>query len=368
MKVSDTKVEKELAEVKQVQPRDPNAAIRGRNLFLAEAAKLSRGVSPEGQKRHTEWNEKFTIRKPKGRFAMVSLISIIVAVALALGGVGVVQASQSSMPTDGLYPVKLLTEDLTTSLTFDPEKLIDLYLKYADRRVQEIASENQSGSLVEESVYSRFLAEIESALQLTDQVPEADLEQVLLKLQDRLQTQDQLMQQLQTLATSQNEPLMTQTHQRIQERLRVFQSGTENPIQLRDAIREQLRTQDQLNAPENAQQGQPSGANNGYGSYQMTPPAPGTGGNSFGQGAGDDVSGGYGAGFGAGSGAGDGNGSGEGTGSLLNCTCPPTPTGTVVYGEGTPTPTPCTCPIGTGSGFGNQGTPQPGGRGPGGKP
>lgn len=354
MKVSDLKIEKELAGLKNVRPRDPNAAIRGRNLFLAEAKKLSQSVSIGAQKRHTEWNEKFQIQKRKGRLAMVSIIStILVAIALVFGGTGVVQAAQSSLPSDSLYPVKLWTEDFTASFTSNPESLIDLYMSFADRRIEEIAGENQAGTTVQESVISRFLAEIESILQLTGEVPDADLEPIFMRIRDRLQTQDRLLQQLQTLATDQNEPLMISIHQRIQERLMLVEAGMGDPIQLRDQIRQQLRLQDQLNAPTDAQPGQMNGETNGNGSYQITPPPAGTGGNSFGDGTT--------------SGSDNGNG---GTGQQNNCTCQPTPTGTVVDSYGTPSPTPCTCPLGSGSGFGNQGTPMPGsgGNGQGGKP
>jgi hypothetical protein len=164
------------------------------------------------------------------------------------------------------------------------------------------------------------------------------------------------MQQLQSIATEQNEPLLTRTRQMIQERLMLMENGLHDPIQLRDQIRLHVQIQEQLNQPDNAQSGSMFGKDKGNGISENTPPEAGTGGNSYGQestpGPNPDGGSGY--------------GQGQSSGQLGQCICQPTPASTLYYGFGTPTSTPCVCATGTGNGF--MGTPNPYGNGKSGKP
>jgi hypothetical protein len=357
MKKNNIQIEKELSVLKDVPPRDPNAAIRGRNLFISEAKRLERAVSQSRAKRHTGWSNSLQINQRKGRFAMISIItSIIVALSLLLGGTGIVQAAQTSLPNDPLYPVKLWSEDLAIDMTTDPQNLVDLYLSFAERRIEELAGLNQSGSIVEDPVIARWLMEIERSLEIAAGLEDSALEPAFLKIRDQLRIQDQIMQQLQSMATEQSEPLLTRTRQLLQERLMLMENGLQDPLQLRDQIRLHVQIQEQVNQPDNAQSGPMYGEGNGNGASENTPPEAGTGGNSYGQEStpGPNPEGG------------SGYGQGQNSGQLGQCICQPTPTGTLYYGFGTTTPTLCVCE--TLNGTGSMGTPNPKGNGQGGKP
>lgn len=357
MKKNNFQIENELSALKDVPPRDPNAAIRGRNLFISEAKRLERAVSHSRARRHIGWSNTLQIYQRKGRFAMISILtSIIVSLSLLFGGTGIVQAAQTSLPNEPFYPIKLWSEDLAIDLTTDPQNLVDLYLRYAERRIGELAALNQSDGIVEVPVIARWLMEIERSLEIAASLEDSALEPAFLKIRDQLRIQDQVMQQLQLMATTENEPLLTRTQQMIQERLMLLENGLHDPIQLRDQIRLHVRLQEQLNQPDDAQSGSMYGEGNGNGSSENTTPEAGTGGNSYGQ---ESTSGPNPEG-------GSGYGQGSNSGQLGQCICQPTPTGTLVYGFGTLTPTPCVCATANGNNF--MGTPNPYGNGQGGKP
>jgi len=65
-------------------------------------------------------------------------IAIIAIIASLITGSGMVVASQNSLPTDTLYPVKLIAEKVEEVVTFNDVKKIELQTKLADKRLGEI--------------------------------------------------------------------------------------------------------------------------------------------------------------------------------------------------------------------------------------
>ncbi|MFA6995561.1 MAG: DUF5667 domain-containing protein [Patescibacteria group bacterium] len=65
-------------------------------------------------------------------------IAIIAIIASLITGSGVVTASQNSLPTDRLYPVKLIMEKVEEATTFDKIKKVELQTKLATNRLEEI--------------------------------------------------------------------------------------------------------------------------------------------------------------------------------------------------------------------------------------
>ena len=97
----DPRLAELLDELKSVPERDPRAAMRGKNKFLAEAVSLSES------RRHSGWTTIFQIKKEK--FAMNLIVSALVIAGLLFGGNATVAAAQDDLPTDALYQVKLLS-------------------------------------------------------------------------------------------------------------------------------------------------------------------------------------------------------------------------------------------------------------------
>jgi len=65
-------------------------------------------------------------------------IAIIAIIASLITSSGMVVASQNSLPTDTLYPVKLIAEKVEEVVTFNDVKKIELQTKLADKRLGEI--------------------------------------------------------------------------------------------------------------------------------------------------------------------------------------------------------------------------------------
>ena len=66
------------------------------------------------------------------------IIPIILIMALMGGGAGATYASQSSLPGEILYPVKIVSEKMQTVLTINDIKQAELHLKFSSKRLEEI--------------------------------------------------------------------------------------------------------------------------------------------------------------------------------------------------------------------------------------
>jgi len=95
---------------------------------------------------------------------------ILIVVVAALSGTGAVAAaSQSSLPDQALYSVKIWTEDLRIGLaSASAEDTLNLALDFASRRVTEISTLTDQGVITPDSVATRLEIEI---YQLTKQSP-----------------------------------------------------------------------------------------------------------------------------------------------------------------------------------------------------
>jgi hypothetical protein len=167
----DSRLTKELSALRDMPPRDPAAAQRGRDRFLSEAKSMGETVSPSKNMRHSITNANkiwtFLSGKTNTRLAISPILAIVLAIALVLGSTGTtVYASQSSQPDQLLYPVKLWTEDVRLQLTSDPLARIQLDQEFADRRVAEIAWMVQSGKEIGEGLTTRFEMLMDDALLL----------------------------------------------------------------------------------------------------------------------------------------------------------------------------------------------------------
>ncbi|MFH1668039.1 MAG: DUF5667 domain-containing protein [Candidatus Komeilibacteria bacterium] len=71
------------------------------------------------------------------RLKTIPIASLII---LIVAGSGTAMASQNSLPSDILYPVKLMTENIKEDLTFDTIKRAELRMEHAQKRIAEITS------------------------------------------------------------------------------------------------------------------------------------------------------------------------------------------------------------------------------------
>lgn len=318
-KRNDQKMEAALRILKEVEPRDEKQARQARSLFLNQAAEMREAVSQQAQSRHKGWKGIFQSRS-KEKYSMITTLTTILLIAsLVLGGTaGTVYASQSSMPDDALYPLKLFTENMQQAFTANAGEEMELQLQFANRRMEEIAAMNGEGKAVPNEVVEQLQLRLQNALRLAASLNDDEVKPALLRIQEQLRVQEQTLLQLK--ADEESTPLLLRTREMIQEQIRLVGDGLEEPLQLQQQIREQERinhpASDETELPEDGAEEQPG----------------------FGPGPNTDA---------------PGNGTGTpGTGTCLTCTpmCIGTCTPNASYGPG---------PFGT---------PEPGGNGQGGKP
>jgi hypothetical protein len=124
-----------------LEPDGPSQAyvaatrIRVLNRVRARAARASRQSSPAPTRRRL-----FSLRRPA--FALVSMMLVL---GLLLTGTGVASAAASSLPGDPLYGVKLGLEKAQLALTFREQSRVQLLNQFANQRLTELESMEQSG-------------------------------------------------------------------------------------------------------------------------------------------------------------------------------------------------------------------------------
>jgi hypothetical protein len=210
-----------LDELKSVPERDPRAAMRGKNKFLAEAVSLSES------RRHSGWTTIFQIKKEK--FAMNLLVSAFVIAGLLFGSGATVVASQDALPTDALYQVKLLSEDAQLWLNSDPAAEVDLLMQQVQTRTEEMAALDSQGVPPPDALTTRTQDRIQQALQVASTLDENEIAVTLLQIRDRLQAQDRLLSQLQDGTCTDCEPILERTRDMLHTQLGEVENGLADP-------------------------------------------------------------------------------------------------------------------------------------------
>ena len=192
-------VEDELRSLRDIQPaRDPVKAGRGRARYLAQIEQMS--VSTSNESRHTFQNRiKQLFGTGKDGYKMSpALISVVTALVLFFsGGALSVSASQSSLPDEFLFPLKLATEDFRASLAANEEDLFTLELALSATRLQETLKLLELNRVPDDEQFLRLETHLNNALNLAVAAQTKNAGE-LQKLQNQLQEQTRLMEQLQT--------------------------------------------------------------------------------------------------------------------------------------------------------------------------
>ncbi len=372
----------QLSYLKTEPDRKPEHVREGRAAFLAQAREVAAGVSHTEERRHKWWMHPiqtiFVNRRKEQSPMLATLATVLLVVSIVFGGGGVtVAAAQSSQPDQPLYGLKLLSEDVRFDLTSNPQSQYQLALEYTSRRAEEIQTMVQAGNVPPEAIQTRYQQQVEQAIRIAANLPDAQAVQALAQVKTRLQDQEQLFLQMQTGISLNAEAAVMRSRQMVQERLQWVDEGLSDPAQLRSQFRQQ---EGMNNDQENGQQqggqqmgGMNNGENNGQGTQVM---GPGMGdGNPW-----TDETPTPGSGYGPGPGTGDctdctpsgqsGNpwttgtptpgssyGPGPGTGDCTSCTPSGGGMGGNPYTTGTPTPGSSYGP-GPGDGGGMMNTPE----------
>ncbi|OGO15565.1 MAG: hypothetical protein A2Z14_14340 [Chloroflexi bacterium RBG_16_48_8] len=323
--------------LRDVPERDPDMQAMARETFLNQAKSIAVPVTNATKQRLNGWNKFFR----RERSPMTTVLGFVLALVVAFGGVGTTAyAAQDSLPTETLYPIKQLTEQIRLALTTDTEAEVHLLLDLTEERVGEMVALANQGLDIPEKTQLRLQEHLELALAEAAQLGDAALMGALQRLQTMAQNQIQAMQQVQQNRPedSPSEALqiaitsMNRVRQEAEDGLNDpetfrLRQGTKRPENAPDQPENvPPGKKDEVESPSGdgaAGQGHGDGTGDGGGAYgNGSGDGPGDGGGAYGYGDGTgDGGGAYGNGYGDGSGDGGGAyGDGDGDG-VCDCLC-----------------------------------------------
>jgi uncharacterized membrane protein YgcG len=283
-----------LETIKPVPLRNMQQALHGRAHFLGTAVSMSELPRQKG------WISIFR----KERYAMNVLLSILVITGLLFGGGATVSAVQNDLPNEPLYGLKTWTEDLSLQFQNNEEAKVTRLMELAQIRVQEMVQVVNNGEPIPDEVPLRLEQHLRQAMQICANMDDDALDQALLKLRERLQEQERIMEQLQLHAADPDAlQLMLQTRTMLQQQLRLVEEGLQNREMFRVRVQngfqfgqddEVIPPQDGDGQQQNGKPEEPGGPNTDPGGPNTDPGGPNTdtGGNTNDQGGTNDGSGG----------------------------------------------------------------------------
>jgi hypothetical protein len=160
----------QLLEVRQLGIPPPQAKVTNRARFLGEAFRIHeeslRAPAPtslsQGLRRWIGRVSTVGVPMRVGRAALAMLL--VVALLLAAGG-GAVSAAAGSLPGSPLYPLKLAVEDTRLFVTPSRPSRTVLYLRFVERRTDEMLRLSAAGRSVDEAVLLRMTRQFQAAVQ-----------------------------------------------------------------------------------------------------------------------------------------------------------------------------------------------------------
>ncbi len=231
----DPELQQQLDALRKIPERNPPTAAQGRAYFLYQAQELRQAVSRNGEARHKGWilAPLFSKKEP---VHMNVLATVLVILGIVFGGsTATVAAAQAALPDQPLYGLKLTSEDVSGRLAFQNQTRFELALKFASRRLVEMEKLMLKGEIPSNEVLTRYQNQMENALRLAANMPDEDFTPALLRLQETLRTQEQIMRRLQALQPG--IPLIDQLLAMIQSRLQFAANGLQDPAEFRNQVR-----------------------------------------------------------------------------------------------------------------------------------
>lgn len=276
----DTDIVQRLESIRLVTPRDPHKADLVRSHYLAQVKAIRQvrtgpAVAMTPFQRLNKWIQSINVRPliRKERFSMLAtLATMIVVISLIFGGAGVtVYAAQDSLPTQALYAIKTLTEDVQLRLVSDPQDRIELLLQFTDRRIAEITAMNSAGQPVTVEVVERLQIEMDDLFANLSDLDDPELVNMLAWVRIHLHKHDRVMDRFQQNLYQGADPLMEQIRAMLKQRIRLVEDSLQAPANFRLQWQQRLQIQERLQPTEEIPVGSPSPLEPGSQSYGPGP-------------------------------------------------------------------------------------------------
>ncbi len=173
-------------------PPQRRATLRARVLAAAQVESQSR---KQPKVRPAQHPRSAFFRQAAWVWSAVVLLLICL---LAFTASGVALASQTSLPGEPLYPVKIAVEETRLLVTWDAAQRLRLRLEYAERRLEEVSRLAQRGHYEETAgVLSDYSVQLHLALQEAQRA--ARTQSLRAEIEARLQTQSETLAALKSL-------------------------------------------------------------------------------------------------------------------------------------------------------------------------
>jgi hypothetical protein len=211
--------------------REPHAAQRGREQFLAELEALPTRMA---QASPAPFSPKQIIRNIRSRYFrqeeqmnrsgrnLVYAGLAVLLVFLFLGSGLTAQAAQSALPGDALYTVKTTLEQTRLSLSGDAARRADLQLEFAEKRLEELAGLIAEGRTTRIAATSQeFQQAIEKALAEVDLIAQENPELAASLMLQISSTLSRFSQTLTDLLVGVPEPLQFEMKRALQATYRI---------------------------------------------------------------------------------------------------------------------------------------------------
>jgi hypothetical protein len=226
-------LKKILESLQEVPERNLQDIHVGRENFLAQV----RSLKPRGRASRKSARQGSSPGRRAWATRFAAIAAVIVVAISSLGGT--IYAAQAAQPDDLLYGVKTLTEEIQVRLEGDPEDKLDLYVSFANRRMQEIKNQIAAGEQVSEKALTLLEQHTQNMLEQAAKLHEFGMNKAMRQIQENLQEQNQLMEQLGKEHPQGSPPGLLQTQEEIRER----HENVENSIREPKGFREQIRTE-----------------------------------------------------------------------------------------------------------------------------
>lgn len=260
----DTDLQRKLLLLKDVPPRDASLKARHRAQYLTQLKHLPAMQNSVGL--FAIWpfsvfsRNRFANPNSAGKTMPLSLGKAFCTMALVLvlvsSSIGMTAyAAQSSLPSNPIYPLKLMTEDIRLQLTSNSETKFSLILAYANKRFEEITALQSQGLPVEEPVVTRLQDQFEYALQLASGMPDDQMTQSLEQLRETTQVQLKTMTTLRENAPEDSGAQLERVQEMLEEKQNMAQNGLVDPDTFREDIRDQYQNGDPVADPPGNQNG-----------------------------------------------------------------------------------------------------------------
>ncbi|MBX3057047.1 MAG: hypothetical protein KF770_11300 [Anaerolineae bacterium] len=256
-----------------------------RHAFLAELSRWQiQAVSPTRLGRLKKWittqrrwfgSTPTTSRKEIPTMTHIFAKLVIAFVFLFVFGGSVAAASTTSLPDSTLYPVKLALEDAQLTLTSNPTTIANLYLSFAQERIEEMTTMAVEGKDPGTATVLRLEQHLQNALVASAQISnDATLTNLLAQTQQAFQSQTETLAQVPANASAQVQNRFSEAQMVCRQFLGEVESGLQNPALFRERHThnrpDDAPTQPQM-TPGPKGTNTPVGAHHSYGPGDGTP-------------------------------------------------------------------------------------------------